>query len=243
MPAAGAFWLVALALLLAALYWWVSVMLRRLKKRHVADLVSQINALNELHAMLKLPAPLPPMGAGSGRPDFLLTLARHALDARPRVIVECGSGVSTIVLARCLQLNGAGHLYSLEHDAPFAQTMRDEMARQGLSQRVTVLVAPLRPLALNGRQWLWYALEALPDAPIDMLVIDGPPGRTQPLVRYAAGPVLFGRLAPGAVAFLDDADRGKERRVLGRWAREFPEIRRELRPASKGLAVLANTRQ
>ena len=89
MSAAGATWLVALALLIGILYWWVSAIIRRLKKRHAADLVAQINALNELHATLKLSAPLPLMGAGSGRPDFLVALARHA----PRGLVRRVAGM------------------------------------------------------------------------------------------------------------------------------------------------------
>jgi predicted O-methyltransferase YrrM len=234
-------WVVALAVLAAALVWRHRLVTRRLRKRHASDLVRQLNALNALHAELRFAAPLPRLdNDGPARPDFLLTVARHALERCPRVIVECGSGVSTLVLARCLQLNGTGHLYSLEHDPEFAGTIRGEADRQGVSERVTVLVAPIRPVTLAGRQWRWYALDALPDVEIDMLVIDGPPSRVQPLVRYVAGPVLFRRLTPGALTFLDDADRGKEHRVLKMWARQFPHLRQERREAGKGLAVLVN---
>jgi predicted O-methyltransferase YrrM len=237
-------WVVALAALAVAVVWRLQQhRTRRLKKRHTGDLIRQLNALNSVHAELRFTAPLPRMdNDGAARPDFLLALLHHARERCPHVVVECGSGVSTLILARCLQLNGTGHLYSLEHDAQFAQTVRDQAARHGVSEWVTVLVAPIRPVTLGGRQWLWYALDALPDVEIDMLVIDGPPSRVQPLVRYVAGPMLFRRLTPGALTFLDDADRGKEHRVLRMWARQFPHLRQERRDTDKGLAVLVNPR-
>ncbi len=65
----------------------------------------------------------------------------------------------------------------------------------------------------------WYdfrADEMLPEA-IDLLAIDGPPRKLDPLVRYPARPRLFLRLRPGATVFLDDAGRAGEKRVLELW--------------------------
>ena len=72
----------------------------------------QLEALRALDAELSLERALPPTRGWSASPDFLLLIAQHARDARPRIVVECGSGTSTVVLARCMQLNGAGHVYS-----------------------------------------------------------------------------------------------------------------------------------
>lgn len=231
----------AALLLAAAAIWSVRAAFRRARRRHGADLLRQVNALNELLGRLTLPGPLPPFGHGSGRPDFLLEVARHALERRPSIVVECGSGLSTLVIARCLELNGTGRLWSLEHDADFARFVRGEAARLGL-ERLAVLDAPLVATPLGDERWLWYEPSGLPDGPIDMLVIDGPPGRVQPLARYPAGPILFPRLAADAVVLVDDARRGKERRVLARWAREFPALAREVRGTARGLAILTRGR-
>lgn len=214
---------------------------KRLKKAHTANLLRQLDALNALHDELKFHARLPPFPNAAGRPDFLLELARHALDARPRVVLECGSGLSTVILARCLQGNGTGHLYSLEHDPECVRHVNYQLIRQGLSEWATVLEAPLEPVTLTGETWPWYATEKLPDLQIDMLVIDGPPGRIRRHARYPAGPLVFPRLTPGAVAFLDDAKRRKEQRILKRWAREFPHLRQEFLACEKGVAKLLNT--
>lgn len=233
MPAALAWtlWAVLLALLAAAvaLALWQHARLREARHGESRRLLAQFEALATLLDELALPARLPAITGGAGRPDFLLALARHVWATRPRLVVECGSGLSTLVLARALQQNGDGHVYALEHDQEFAAWLAGELERLGVADRATLLVAQLGALALGGETWPWYAEDTLPAGEIDMLVVDGPPGRLRPLARYPAGPMLFDRMRIGAAAFLDDARRGKERRVLARWTREFPWFRQEWR--------------
>lgn len=199
----------------------------------------QMEALQGLYLELHLQRSLPPTRGWAGSPDFLLELARHARSARPLVVVECSSGVSTVVLARCLQLNGAGTLYSLEHDSAYARLTRAELLRHGLQDWAQVLDAPLQDHALGGEHWPWYGLAALPPGlAIDLLVIDGPPQATGKLARYPAGPLLFPQLAPAGTVFLDDAQRPDEQAALARWRAEFAELQQSERPGEKGCAVL-----
>ena len=46
----------------------------------------------------------------------------------------------------------------------------------------------------------------------------GMPMPVDPLVRYPAGPVLFPRIGPGGVVFMDDTDRPGEREITARSA-------------------------
>ena len=206
-----------------------------------ATLFRQLEALDGLQRELQLEKSLPPTRGWAGSPDFLLELARHARSSRAQVAVECSSGASTIVLARCMQLQGAGQVYSLEHDPVYAAQTRAELARHGLSGWAQVIDAPLRMHALSGESWPWYAAEHLPAClAIDMLVIDGPPQATVKLARYPAGPVLFPRLAPGAAVFLDDAARPDEQAILRRWREEFPLLQQSSLACEKGCARLVN---
>ena len=155
-------------------------------------------------------------------------------------MVECSSGTSTLVLARCMQLNGAGMVFSLEHDPGYARLTRAQLRRHGLEDWAQVLDAPLRPHPLDGEKWPWYDISALPATlEIDLLVIDGPPQATRSLARYPAGPLLFKSLGRGASVFLDDAARPDERTVLLRWQKEFPALDQSNRPCEKGCAVLS----
>lgn len=207
-------------------------------------LFRQIEALHSLHVELHLERSLPGTRGWAASPDFLLELALHARAQRPLTVVECSSGTSTLVLARCLQLNGAGKVYSLEHDPAFARQTREQLRRHGLCDWAEVLDAPLREHLFGAQSWPWYAHEALPAdvaagvLAIDLLVIDGPPQATRALARYPAGPALFHHLAPSGAVFLDDAARADEQAILARWKTEFPQLQQRALPCEKGCAVL-----
>jgi predicted O-methyltransferase YrrM len=202
----------------------------------------QIETLQALYIDLRLDRSLPATRGWAASPDFLAVLARHVLATRPSVIVECGSGVSTVVLARCCELNKAGHVYSLEHHAGYADTTRAELTRHELSHRADVLASPLVPHELAGERWSWYAVNELPDLEIDTLVIDGPPGHTGPLARYPAGPVLLRRLRVGGVAFLDDGHEAHVKQALARWSREIPGLATQSVECEKGCLIVRRER-
>lgn len=201
----------------------------------------QQELLHGLYVDLGLTKSLPGTRDWAASPDFLTELMRHALSAKPRTVVECSSGTSTLVLARCMQMNGGGKVYSLEHDPVYAQQTRDHLARHGLTEFAEVIDAPLQATPVDGAEWTWYATGGLPAAlQIDMIAIDGPPKTTGPLARYPAGPMLFPKLAQRAAVFLDDADRPDETAILQRWAQEFPALAQSKRFCEKGCAVLAS---
>jgi len=206
------------------------------------SLFRQLEALQGLYAELGLRNSLPPTRGWAASPDFLLELTRHARSARPLTVVECSSGISTVVLARCMQLNGIGKVLSLEHDPHFAAQTRDQLRRHNLQDWAEVLDAPLEPHLWGDESWPWYSLNLLPQrVQIDMLVIDGPPQATRTQARYPAGPMLFRRLAAEATVFLDDAARADERAILERWREEFPSLQQSARACEKGCAVLTKS--
>jgi hypothetical protein len=199
----------------------------------------QLEALQALYAELQFDKSLPPTRGWAASPDFLIEVARHARDARPSVVVECSSGTSTLVLARALQMNGRGKVFSLEHDPHYAQQTRELLARHGLADWAVVLDAPLEPITFGNAPYHWYRAGVLPALPqIDLLVIDGPPQATGRLARYPAGPVLLPRLAPGGALFLDDAARPDEQEAVLRWRAEFPGLEARSPQCEKGCAVL-----
>jgi hypothetical protein len=171
--------------------------IRALRTTESANLYRQVQAFISLKDLLDFSVPLPPLRIGASSPDFRLVIARHALAAKPRVIVECSSGSSTVVLAQSARINGIGHVYSLEHDPIFAAETRVMLADHGLSDWATVIHAPLVPVTIGGKTFRWYDDAGLKNVePIDMLVIDGPLLETNALARCPAGPRLFPRLAP-----------------------------------------------
>ena len=206
----------------------------------VSRLFGQVKAYLDLEKLIDPRKPLPALRGWAASPDFLLHVALHMLSRKPLEIVECSSGVSTLVLARCCELNGIGHVYSLEHDAEYAAKTNARLQEQGLGRWATVLDAPLKPYADLGGQ-RWYSTEKLHAAVnrIDLLVIDGPPWNTAPLARYPALPLLVDRFSPDCVVILDDAGREEEKETLNQCLAEFPDLQQQILSTEKGTAVLS----
>lgn len=206
-------------------------------RQETESLFEQLQALATLEHKLGLSKPLPRLRRWAGSPDFLVVVANEIEAKRPHVIMECSSGASTVVCARMLQLVGAGHVYSLEHDEAFASATERMLIAYGVADRATVIRAPLNT---TQTQTPWYSLEAVPRdlPPIDLLVIDGPPAPVGKLARYPALPMLAPRLAPTASILVDDADRDDEREMLRKWQGEFPAFALSRVDCEKGCAIL-----
>lgn len=144
-------------------------------------------------------------------PDDALEIVCRLIDARrPKLIVETGSGRSTVVLAAALRELGRGRLVSLEHQVEFHRRTDDMIATNGLRGFAEVRHAPLIGDWYDPRGWTDLCA-------IDMLVVDGPPGHVGPLARRPALPLLRDRLTPGAVVVLDDTNRADEQATLRDW--------------------------
>lgn len=172
-----------------------------------------------------MPPPLPWSDWSLDRDALDLILAE--IDAGRHQILECGSGVSTIVIARQLAELGTGSVTALEHDAAWAAEIRSRLEAEQLTERARIVEAELtsHPLAQAGCGWYDpMALDELPVSGVELLLVDGPPAGVPSIERsrFPALPVLSGRLAADALVVLDDIDRAGERWVLDAWERETP---------------------
>ncbi|MBF0219199.1 MAG: class I SAM-dependent methyltransferase [Gammaproteobacteria bacterium] len=215
------------------------VLLEKMQQTHF----DQALLFNLLKERLQLLQGLPYTPKWSAAPDFLQIIVNHALTRKPRVVVECSSGLTTLMLARCCQLNSSATvksiLYSLENGSEYATISRSEVARYGLSAWAEVVDAPLGEISVAGECRTWYSLAALPqNLVIDMLVIDGPPAWQDLLARFPALPLLYSRLADGATLFLDDAGRDGEREVVRQWLARYPETEFHQVATQRGCAIL-----
>lgn len=174
----------------------------------------------------------------SAAPDFLLHIIDHCLAYRPSRILECSSGLTTLALARCCQMNDCGHVYSLENGEEYASASCTALAAFGLEQYASVVPAPLERVTLHDVDYRWYSMPRLPAGGFDMLVIDGPSGFLQRHSRYPALPLLYNRLADDCAVFLDDAVRDDEREIVAMWLDEFPSFEHEYLDLERGCSIL-----
>lgn len=205
--------------------------------------LAQTQPLLELARILPTRRPLPPLHEYAIAPDAALLLADLVARERPKLVVETGSGVSTLVLAYALEkLGEGGRVVALDHDPAFAASTRELIAAHGLDKLATVVDTPLEPIEIRGEQHRWYATRALAElGPIDLVFDDGPPRQVGPMLRYASLHVFADRLAPGGTYVLDVVG-PEERAVLARWRRELPELHQELLATKKGNVVIRGRR-
>jgi predicted O-methyltransferase YrrM len=190
--------------------------------------------------MLDEPRTLPLLTGASLSADNCYRILQWIERNKPSALVELGSGASTAIIAAQLRSLKSGHLYTVENGESYARETRELIEGLGLADRATVIHAPLEQQSVGGRTHTWYANEALASLPdeIDLLIVDGPFGKSDRLSRYPALPLLYPRLTPGAVIFLDDARRSEERAVMRMWSSEYPAFRHSLVESSNGLGVL-----
>ena len=237
--------LVALATLAAVVlsYHKLSGMIQQARRESVEqsdNLFTQMEALVGLYAELQLDHALPRSRGWAASPDLLQVVVGLLNERRPSLLLECSSGLSTLVLAAHCRRRGRGRVLSLEHDPLYAEKTRAMLRVHGLEPWAEVIDAPLVPLQIAGWTGSWYDLKALPTSiRADMLLVDGPPSSVSSLARYPALPMLVNRLAESAVVVLDDVIRADEIEMVARWHREFKHARAMQVPrCEKGCAVL-----
>ncbi len=204
----------------------------------VRGLFNQLESYQFLRDRLNLRKGMPYTRDWSASPDFLKLIVEHCLDHKPKAVMECSSGLTTVVLARCCEMNGEGTVCSLENGAEYAAKSREHLQRYALGSLATVIDAPLQKHLVNGTEYEWYDTAAIPDHSIDMLVIDGPPGFIQRHSRYPALPLLFDKLADGCMVFMDDAARADEKEIVQMWQTQYPRLEHRYINTERGCSVL-----
>ena len=168
-------------------------------------------------------------------------LSQHLLENRPQCIVEIGSGSSTTLIARTMELLGENNIthFSVDHDKRYLDITRDITKLNGLEDRIEFIHAPL--VHYEEIDMLWYESlsKTLNGHKIDLLIVDAPPGQIQPLSRYPAMPLLVSLLNEHCTVVLDDASRDEEQQIAHRWTKENPTFNLEIIQEGHGMAILS----
>lgn len=199
-----------------------------------------IQALLHLFDLLDVRGPLPSLTGWAASPQLACTLVSLVREHNPDVVVELGSGSSTLVLGYALEQHGHGRVFALDHLETYATRTDRLIRRHALSNRAEVRHAPLVDVELDGETWPWYDPDALDGVSesIDMVFVDGPPHEIRSRARYPALPVLIDQMSEEAVIVLDDAYRDDESAIAEAWAQDFPEFELEIESSPYGTAIL-----
>lgn len=211
-------------------------------------LYAQLESLCWLQRRLNIKGQLPPLRGWATSPDVLLRLHTHIMAVRPKVVVECGSGASTLVIADALRQNGLGKVISLDHSDYYGAQTLAILQAESLENWVDLRIGELemwkdKHMNTEDTEKLsrWYPMSLLKGIEqVDLLWVDGPPGDTCPFSRYPALPAIVDRISPNAEVWMDDTIRQEEKDVCERWAADYGFYLKYY-PLEKGLGRL--TRQ
>ncbi len=209
-------------------------------KKEIKQTFRQLEALQNLSAVLPANDVVPATRGWAASPDLLVVLVDLVISERPSLVVECGSGASTLWLALAMRrFKIDGRIIALDHDPVFGGKTREFLARHDVRDLAEVRDAPLESFSLDGETYSWYARRAWEDLTgIDLLFVDGPPAATGHQARYPALPLLSGSLSRAATVVLDDLVVPDMQKVLRLWLDAYPDFGSEVLPLEKQAAVL-----
>jgi hypothetical protein len=150
----------------------------------------------------------------SAKHEYLTALFRYARNSEGPIL-ECGSGLSTVLLGLVADTGGK-KVWSLEH-IPFWAEKLKTVLRGHKIKSVELCVAALRDY--GAYSWYDPPKHRMPSN-FSLVVCDGPPGNT-PGGRYGLLPIMGSHFKPGCVILLDDTKRVSESDIISRWAGEL----------------------
>lgn len=211
--------------------------LANLKKEHRLDDEAQQMILG-LYQVLQPRASFPLMRRWAASPDILTLYLNLIITKKPDLVLELGSGVSSLIAGYGVERNGSGRVIALDHDQQFLEQTLNHVKLHKLDHFVELRHAPLVHADSLEEGRLWYSLEAMKDlGKIDLLFIDGPPDPQDKGNRLPALSLLNDRLSENAYVLFDDTVRPSYREGILEWA-SVNGFRAVEYPYEKGAIVL-----
>lgn len=206
-------------------------------KRELGLAVKQVEAYLSISKYFHEGELIPDFHGWPISPDFGAALIGLLETRDYDLVVEFGSGTSTLLIAKVLESRRKRSMFApelrcaqiaFEHLETYREKTDLLLMRAGLQGAVKVVLAPLEAWDENGRSFLYYRcgpeLKAyfagcpLDKTPKVLILVDGPPASTGPHARYPALPVVLAHVRAARVdVLLDDFSRQDEKEVFESW--------------------------
>lgn len=155
------------------------------------------------------------------------------------IVIEFGSGISTVIIAKTLAKMALRRLdkppvafVSFDHLEQYANQTQAQLKQADLADKVQLELAPLQAYtAPNGNTYPYYTCHAAlaklahqnpPAGKRVLVLVDGPPAATGQHARYPAAPSVLTYFKGASIDFLlDDYIRDDEKEIAALWQAEF----------------------
>lgn len=204
----------------------------------VNDIYYRMDALMSIHNVLKFRQPLPIMQSWMITADYAHALLQLILSKKDGDVLDVGSGISTLIAGYGVEKRGNGKVISIEHEEQYFKHTQALVKLHNLENFVEVYYCPIVKHEIKGESWLWYDISKVTSfSNVQVISVDGPPGKLQKLSRYPVLPLLHSRLPKNIAVLLDDGARDDEQQTAERWKQEFG-LTVEYTNSIKGLFIL-----
>lgn len=207
-------------------------------KSEILNATKQVEAFLGLHNYINGGHLLPEMHGWPIGPDFALYLIELLESNDYDLVIEFGSGTSTVLIAKALakiaarrQAKLTARQFAFEHLEEYKEKTLSALQSAGLADSVQLDLAPLQPyLAANGNVYPYYSCQetlvrlaqSLPPGLRVLVMVDGPPGATGKHARYPALPVVHSCFIGARIdLLLDDYIRADEREIVQLWLHDL----------------------
>ena len=143
-------------------------------------------------------------------------------------IIEFGSGISTILLAKLAFANKIDlQIVSVDEDKGWIEKIKEILTAENIQKYVKFIYAPIISKNNRNKPILWYDDKILDRVcegiKFDMVIVDGPKAYEsgKELIRYHAVPYIKNKLNDKYVILLDDAIRRGEKWIIKKWEKEY----------------------
>lgn len=155
---------------------------------------------------------------------------------RPKVILELGSGSSTVMIAALLEklgMMGTRHI-AIDDSEHYLEVTKRNYERHGFRRKAEFWHCPLVSTGEGEPAWYDGVADRLQGEQVDLVLVDGPPSFLHPRSREPALRAIYPFLSERAVVILDDTKRDAEKAIVQAWREEFPDLDVQVQGRGKG---------
>lgn len=171
------------------------------------------------------------INGGALRPFCLAYILNEIIINKRKSIIEFGSGISTILIARLIKENGLPVSFvSVEHNIEWIEVLNKQLKRENLTDFVKIEHINLVDQNTEIGKVLSYDSKSILNITAgnkyDLIIVDGPPANTSK-IRYSRYPVFLNlrkNLFNEYCLIIDDANRKGEKEIINRYKNSYPKL-------------------
>ena len=198
---------------------WIKKIVRKTVNFAVADVAEQIAATRFSHQLAPLFtnwAYLPLTDWAPG-PEFLCHLSNEICINNRRNVVEFGSGITTLVLARLAKINSINlNITTIDQSHEWQNVVKQIAVRDGIDQYIKFVHNPIEQGVYGNIAEVQQRIFSEKDK-FDCAVLDGP-ASGHAFTRLESMPIVKDYLCNSFVVFFHDTDRNEEKQLAVEWA-------------------------